>query len=60
MIHHYIKSQPDSKDPSGTIISVSSGLAGLTIPGGSAYSITKLSEQRLGEFITAGMFFLPH
>jgi len=57
MIHYYIKNQPNSKDPSGTIITVSSGLAGVTQPAGSAYSINKLGEQRLGEFVDAGIIY---
>jgi hypothetical protein len=56
MIHYYIKSQPDLKNPSGTIITVSPGLAGVTQPTGSAYSINKLGEHRFGEFVDAGMF----
>jgi len=53
MTHHYINSQPNSKSPSGTIITVASGLAGVTQPSGSAYSINKLGEQRFGEFVDA-------
>jgi len=51
VVHHYIKSQPDSKSPRGTIIQVSSGLAGITQVSGSAYSISKLAGQRFTEFI---------
>jgi hypothetical protein len=50
----YIKSQPDPKNPSGTIISVSSGFAGRIHPGFSAYSVGKLGEQKLGEYVDAG------
>ncbi|ESZ91743.1 hypothetical protein SBOR_7850 [Sclerotinia borealis F-4128] len=51
MTHHYIKSHLDPKKPTGTIISVSSGRAGFTTKGGSAYNISKLAEQRLTEHI---------
>ncbi|KAF7890256.1 hypothetical protein EAF00_008571 [Botryotinia globosa] len=51
MTHHFIRSQPSPKSPTGTIITVSSGRAGLTGPGGSAYNISKLSEQRLSEHL---------
>lgn len=54
-VQFYIKSQPDPKNPSGTIISVSSGFAGKIHPGFSAYSVGKLGEQRLGEYVDAGM-----
>ena len=54
MIHHFIKAQPNPKEPVGTIVSVSAGLIGLTNPGFSSYSIAKLAAQRLGEFIDVG------
>ncbi|PQE04027.1 oxidoreductase short chain dehydrogenase reductase family protein [Rutstroemia sp. NJR-2017a BVV2] len=51
MIHHYIRSFPDPKKPTGTIITVSSGRAGISTVGGSAYNISKLAEQRLTEHV---------
>ncbi|TGO36077.1 hypothetical protein BHYA_0136g00200 [Botrytis hyacinthi] len=51
MTHHFIRSQPSPKSPTGTIITVSSGRAALTGPGGSAYNISKLAEQRLSEHL---------
>ena len=54
MAHYFIKSQPSEKKTHGTIISVSSGLAGMTSPGYSSYSIAKLAEQRMMEYIDAG------
>ncbi len=56
MIHHFIRAQPNPEDPSGTIITVSSGRAGLTIPGGSSYNIAKLAAQRLTEHVHLGMY----
>lgn len=58
MIHYYIKTQPNPQEPVGTIISVSSCLAGMTNPGMSSYSIGKLAEQKLGEYVDAGRFSL--
>ncbi|KAI9640760.1 hypothetical protein NHQ30_011069 [Ciborinia camelliae] len=51
MTHHYIKSHPNPKEPTGTIINVSSGRAAFTSSGGSAYNISKLGEQRLSEHV---------
>ncbi len=51
MTHHFIQSQPNPKKPVGTIISVSSGRAGLNNEGGSAYNISKLGEQKLVEHL---------
>lgn len=51
----WIKSQPDPKKPVGTIINVNSGMAGLTVPGHSAYSITKLATHKYMEYVFAGM-----
>jgi NAD(P)-dependent dehydrogenase (short-subunit alcohol dehydrogenase family) len=51
MTHYFIQSHPDPKKPTGTIIGVSSGRAGLTGEGGSAYNIAKLAEQRLNEHL---------
>lgn len=51
MTHHFIQSQPNPKEPQGTIINISSGRAGLFFPGGSSYDIAKLAEQKLSEHI---------
>ncbi|KAF7907899.1 hypothetical protein BELL_0071g00270 [Botrytis elliptica] len=51
MTHHFIRSQPSPESPTGTIINVSSGTAGLTGARGSSYSISKLAEQRLSEHL---------
>jgi len=51
MTHYFIQSQADPKKPTGTIIGVSSGRAGITGEGGSSYNIAKLAEQRLNEHL---------
>lgn len=53
MIHHYINTQADPKNPVGTIISVLSGRVGLVIPEGSAYNVSKWAEQRIIEHAQA-------
>jgi NAD(P)-dependent dehydrogenase (short-subunit alcohol dehydrogenase family) len=50
----WIKSQPDPKNPVGTVIDVNSGLAGMIVPGNSAYSISKLATHRYMEFVDTG------
>lgn len=69
MTHHFIQSQPNLKESNATIITVSSGTAGMTGAGGSAYNISKLAEQRLNEHIQLGrlhqtpqpfLLFPPH
>lgn len=50
----WIRSQPDSKNPVGTLIDINSGLAGKIVPGNSAYSISKLATHRYMEFLEAG------
>lgn len=50
----WIKSQPDPKQPVGTIINVNSGLAGLTIPKHSAYSVSKLASHKYMEYVAVG------
>jgi NAD(P)-dependent dehydrogenase (short-subunit alcohol dehydrogenase family) len=52
----WIRSQPDPKNPVGTLIDVNSGLAGKIVPGNSAYSISKLATHRYMEFVEAGEF----
>ena len=59
MSHYYIQSQRNPKEPTGTLITVSSGRAGLTSPGGSAYNVSKLAEQRLNEHIQLGEVSQP-
>ncbi|KAF4628853.1 hypothetical protein G7Y89_g9295 [Cudoniella acicularis] len=51
MNHEFIQSQPNPKEPVGTIITVSSGRATVTSSGGSSYNISKLAEQRLNEHL---------
>ncbi|KAI6717209.1 hypothetical protein JHW43_000384 [Diplocarpon mali] len=51
MSRNFILSQPNPEESKATIITVSSGRAGLTFPKGSAYNISKLAEQRLNEHI---------
>lgn len=52
----FIKSQLDPKNPTGTIIFVSSGLSGLVTPGWSAYVTSKLAAERFIEHVDAGEF----
>jgi NAD(P)-dependent dehydrogenase (short-subunit alcohol dehydrogenase family) len=59
MTHYFIQSQPNPKEPTGTIITVSSGRAGLTGAGGSAYNIAKIAEQRLNEHLQLGQYPSP-
>ncbi|KAJ4366801.1 hypothetical protein N0V83_007326 [Neocucurbitaria cava] len=49
----WIRSQPDPKNPVGTVINVNSGLAGMVVPGNSAYSASKLAAHRYMEFVEA-------
>lgn len=50
-IHHYINSQDNPSNPTGTIITVSSAIAGFMAEGFSSYGIGKLAEQRLVEYV---------
>lgn len=50
----WIKSQSNPKNPVGTIINVNSGMAGLTIPGQSSYSISKIASHKYMEYVAAG------
>ena len=50
----WMKSQPDSRKPEGTVINVSSGLEGIVQPGMSAYSSSKLAGHRYMEFVATG------
>lgn len=52
----WIRSQPDPKNPVGTVINVNSGMAGKIVPGNSAYSTSKLASHRYMEFVEAGEF----
>ncbi|KAK5194053.1 hypothetical protein LTR47_005356 [Exophiala xenobiotica] len=49
--HHFIKSQPNPKEPKGTFIETNSIIAGMIAPGFSAYSVSKLGGQRLIEYL---------
>ncbi|EKD14500.1 uncharacterized protein L3040_000031 [Drepanopeziza brunnea f. sp. 'multigermtubi'] len=51
MSQYFIQSQPNPKESTATIITVSSGRAGFTSARGSAYNISKIAEQRLNEHI---------
>lgn len=50
MIHHFIK-QFNGAEPTGTVIVLSSIAAGFLMPGVSAYSISKLVDVRLVEYL---------
>ncbi|KAK5268226.1 hypothetical protein LTR99_003160 [Exophiala xenobiotica] len=50
-VRSYINSQPDPKKPTGTVINVNTGLAGVTVPGNSAYGTAKLAAHKYMEFI---------
>jgi NAD(P)-dependent dehydrogenase (short-subunit alcohol dehydrogenase family) len=54
MTHYFIATQPNPKEPAGSIITVSSGRAGFMSAGGSSYNITKLADQRLMEHVQIG------
>jgi len=51
---HWIRSQANPKEPEGTFINVSSGLAGFKIPGGSSYGSSKLAGHRYTEYVGLG------
>lgn len=53
-IASWIRSQKEPSNPVGTIISVNSGMAGLTVPGHSAYSVSKLTSHKYMEYVAAG------
>jgi len=50
MIHHFIK-QFNGAEPTGTVIMLTSVAAGFLVPGVSAYSISKLVDFRLVEYL---------
>lgn len=50
----FIGSQDCSTDPSGTVVHVNSGIAGIVQPGTSGYAVSKLAAQRYIEFVAAG------
>jgi len=54
MTHYFIQSQLNPKEPTGTIITVRSGRAGITAAGGLTYNISKIVEQRLNEHLQLG------
>ncbi|EPE30319.1 NAD(P)-binding Rossmann-fold containing protein [Glarea lozoyensis ATCC 20868] len=53
MIHYYINSQPDPKNPVGTVICVLSARVGFTMPTGSGYNVSKMATQVLVEHVQA-------
>ncbi|KAK5462678.1 hypothetical protein LTS15_002390 [Exophiala xenobiotica] len=57
--HHFIKSQPNPKEPRGTFIETNSIIAGMIAPGFSAYSVSKLAGQRLIEYLDTGLVKTP-
>lgn len=50
----FVQSQDDPKRPTGTIININSGLAGVVKEGLSAYSISKLAAHRHMEYVGKG------
>ena len=59
MIHHFIK-QFNGAEPTGTVIVLSSIAAGFLMPGVSAYSISKLVDLRLVEYLDVGKLEVDH
>jgi NADP-dependent 3-hydroxy acid dehydrogenase YdfG len=55
-VNGYINAQDNPKDPKGTIISMTSGTAGMTYPTSSGYSVPKLAVQKFSELVHAGVF----
>ena len=53
----WIRSQSNPQDPEGTFINVSSALAGVKLPGGSAYGSSKLAGHRYTEYVGMGELF---
>lgn len=53
MARYFISTQSNPNDPVGSIVYLTSGLAGMIFPGGSGYSIAKMAGQRLTEFMDA-------
>jgi len=49
MSKYFISSQPTPTDPIGTIVSISSAMGALIMPGFSGYSVAKFASQRLNE-----------
>jgi hypothetical protein len=56
----WVKSQPDPKKPTGTIITINTGLSCMTVSGTSAYTISKLAAQRYMEFVATGTYLKFH
>lgn len=54
----WIRSQPNPKQPAGTIINVNSAMAGMTIPGNSAYTVSKIAAHKYMEYVAAGKLLL--
>ncbi|KAK0114987.1 hypothetical protein ONS96_013461 [Cadophora gregata f. sp. sojae] len=53
MARFFINSQPTPTDPVGTIIYITSTMAGLMVPNFAAYAISKLAGQRFTEYLDA-------
>lgn len=53
----FTKSQPNPADPTGTVINVNSGLAGIRNPGMSAYTISEIAAHAHMEFVRFGKQF---
>lgn len=51
MIHHFLKSQ--GSNPSGTIITLSTGAAGMSLPSMSSYVSSKQAQTRIMEIVQA-------
>lgn len=59
MIHHFIK-QFNGAEPTGTVILLTSVAAGFLVPGMSAYSISKLVDFRIVEYLDVGKLKVDH
>lgn len=51
MIHHFLRQQ--GSQPSGTVITLSMGAAGMLLPSMSSYISSKLAQTRIMEFLHA-------
>ena len=50
----FLRSQPNPKEPVGTVIDVNSSLAGYPVVGNSAYGSAKLAAHRYVEYVALG------
>lgn len=53
MIHHFLKQSSGSKQPDGTIITLSTGAAGMSLPSMSSYISSKGAQTRIMEIVHA-------